>query len=185
MPVINNQVVTFLICQKTLVILLLNQSGFSVTFSNNLWNFFIFKDSVIFLTDRKTRSSHKSERQTFNFVGNFNRHICAVFRKNIRQNFIDLLFSLWVIIVRIIFWQNFIEEYATKGSITNLSLSKHANWRLKSNLASVICHFSFINTSKRFAIFLSFTVLIVCQVVVSINNILVNRENRLSVSRFQ
>ena len=160
-PVVDNQVVAFLIRQKTLIVLFLNQSCSGVTFSDDFWDFFAFVNCVVFFTDRKTRFRHVSERQTFDFVGDFHGHFCAINRKHIGQNFVNLLLGLWIVVVRVIFWQQFVKVNATKSCVSNFTFDINSNWSLKRNHASFVSHFCFVNTCESFALFFHFALFVV------------------------
>ena len=182
-PVSNRKFVTLFISDKTIIILLLNESRLGITFGDKVVNFIV--GWIIILSGWNRSNRFVFESEVLKVISGFYHDLSTVFVKDICHHLRKMLLGLNSIIKWIILWQNLVKDHAAKSRITNLTLSKHTNWRLKSDDSLVVSHFCFINRREGFWITLVSTWLVISKVVSAKYHILVNSKHWCAIGWLQ
>ena len=124
-PVGNGQIMTFFVGQETFFELVLDKSGLGVAFGDEILNFGISRVIVFGGTDARNRFVFESE--VFNRVGDTDGLFSAVHIVDVGHDLLELFRSLNRVVVRVVLWENFVEDDAAERRLANFFLGKDAN----------------------------------------------------------
>ena len=141
-PVGYRELVTLFFSNKTVVVLLLYKRSLGITLSDKVIYFIVCW--VVVFGSRDRRNSLILKSQILERISGMHHYLRAVQIKDICHYLRQVLLGLYRVIIRIIFWQDFVENHASQSSITNLFLGEHTDRRLKRDDTLVISHLSFI-----------------------------------------